>query len=859
MVKLEGQRGRPGVRRRPDHAAALVPARRARADRHQVRLRRRRCAAPARCISTARRCAPASTAVGDAEGQQVVTIEGLSPDGNHPVQVAWRELNVPQCGFCQTGQIMQAAGLLAAEPDADRRGDHRGDGRQHLPLRLLPAHPRGGPRRCHGSVSHVALSEPASRAGSQAIGRARDHRERQPARASSRAPPRAAAWSLACSSCRSTRRRVRAYPTGGHDMPNGIVTDPQVFVSIAPDGTVTIVAAPLRDGHRRRAPALPMVVADEMEADWARVRIVQAPGDEPNYGNQDTDGSRSMRHYIQPMRQCGAAVRADAGGGRGQAVGRRPAARSRAVNHEVAARGVGRKLGYGDRPRLGYGELRGRRWRCRSRPSRSSSFKDESEFRYIGKGNVPIDDLHDITTGKAIYGADVTPARHEVRGGRAAAGGRRQGQVGRRQRGAEGAGRREGRARSRARMPPAKFAPLGGVAVIANNTWAAIKGREALKIEWDDGPHGSYDTEPYHKEMSATAAQARQGRCATRAMPTPRSPSAAKVDQRRVLPAAHGAHRRWSRRRRSPTSPTARCEVWAPVQSPYGTRAGRRQGARRADEDVTVNVTLLGGGFGRKSKCDFVLEAALLSSEVGAPVKVEWTREDDIRHGFYHTTSVERIEAALDADSKVVGWRHRSVAPTILSTFAADTGYPVRRSSSAWAWSTCRSTSPNIRMENGKAMAHTRIGWFRSVSNMPHAFAVQSFVGRARARARHGPEGLPARADRAGADHRSEGGRHRRRMWNYGEPYETFPIDTGRLRSVVELAAEKAGWGKQLPEGRRARHRRAPQLRHLRRHRGPRGGRTTTARSRCPRSTPRSTAASASIPSGSARRSRAPR
>src|SRR5207344_713948 len=114
-----------------------------------------------------------------------------------------------------------------------------------------------------------------------------------------------------------------------------------------------------------------------------------------------------------------------------------------------------------------------------------------------------------------------------------------------------------------------------------------------------------------------------------------------------------------------------KAEVWACVQSPGGTRGDVAKLLGFKEDDVTVNVTLLGGGFGRKSKCDFALEAALLSKELGAPVKVQWTREDDIHHGFLHTVSVERIEAGLDKSGKVIAWRHRSAAPTIASTFAA--------------------------------------------------------------------------------------------------------------------------------------------------------------------------------------------
>jgi isoquinoline 1-oxidoreductase beta subunit len=217
-------------------------------------------------------------------------------------------------------------------------------------------------------------------------------------------------------------------------------------------------------------------------------------------------------------------------------------------------------------------------------------------------------------------------------------------------------------------------------------------------------------------------------------------------------------------------------------------------------EAVTVNVTLLGGGFGRKSKCDFVHEAAILSQKVGAPVRVQWTREDDIRHDFYHTTSVERIEAAIDANGKVTGWRHRSVAPSIISTFKPDDGYqfPIEL---GMGFVDTPFDIANVRCENGKVMAHTRIGWFRSVSNIPRAFAVQSFAAElANELGRDQKDFLleligPARIiDLKAAGFPED-------YWNNGEPYDVYPIDTGRLRGVVELAAEKAGWGKTLPKG----------------------------------------------------------
>jgi isoquinoline 1-oxidoreductase beta subunit len=239
-----------------------------------------------------------------------------------------------------------------------------------------------------------------------------------------------------------------------------------------------------------------------------------------------------------------------------------------------------------------------------------------------------------------------------------------------------------------------------------------------------------------------------------------------------------------------------KAEIWAPVQSAGGTREDVAKTLGIPEGNVTVNVTLLGGGFGRKSKCDFALEAALLSKELGAPVKVQWTREDDLHHDFLHTVSVERIEAGLDKDGKVIAWRHRSVAPTIASTFAAGAKH-----AAAFELGMGLVDMPfeiaNISCENPEAAAFTRIGWFRSVSNIPRAFAVQSMVGEiANATGRDQKEtllaliGTPRIVKPAVKD-----------MWNYGEPYDSYPIDTARLRKVVELVAEKGEWGRAVAKG----------------------------------------------------------
>lgn len=588
-----------------------------------------------------------------------------------------------------------------------------------------------------------------------------------------------------------SRSAMSAWDTGAGKMPGGTVNDPHVYIAVDASGLVTIVTNRSEMGTGVRT-SLPMVVADEMEADWARVHVAQAPGDEKTYGNQDTDGSRSVRHFIQPMRQCGAAMRMMLE----QAAAARwgvDVAQVRAENHKVVHLASGNMLGYGELAKA-----------ASALPTPSVDnlkLKDPSAFRYIGTGSIPIVDLHDITTGQATYGIDAklpgmkfaVIERPPVVGGKLVSFDPSEAL---KVPGVENVMEVQG-------WPwPSKFMPVGGVAVVARNTGSAIKGREKLKVVWDNGPNATYDSAVFRKQMEETAAApckvVRNDGDADDALK-----SAAKVvSAQYYIP--HLAHA-------SMEPPTAtvhvrqgkagtECVAFAPTQSPGGCRDDLAKLLGIPVEHVTVNVTLLGGGFGRKSKWDYVLEAALVSKAVDAPVKVTWTREDDVRHDFYHTVSVERIDAGIDADGKVVAWRHRSVAPTILSTFkaGADHAAPFEL---GMGLVDNPFNIPNLRCENGQCEAHTRIGWFRSVSNIPRSFAVQSMAAEIAAAMGRDPKDVllellgPDRIvdPRKSADVAD--------FWNYGDPVETYPIDTGRLRRVAQLAAEQAEWGKALPPG----------------------------------------------------------
>ncbi|WP_069865766.1 xanthine dehydrogenase family protein molybdopterin-binding subunit [Pseudomonas citronellolis] len=575
---------------------------------------------------------------------------------------------------------------------------------------------------------------------------------------------------------------------GADSMPGGTVDDPLIFVSIATDGTVTIVAHRAEMGTGVRT-SLPMVVADEMEARWDKVKVVQAEANEARYGNQNVDGSRSVRHFLMPMRRVGAAARQmlEAAAAARWSV---PVTEVKATQHEVLHAPSGR--------RLSYGELAADAARQPIPKGDTLKLKASADFRYIGKNQVRLVDLEDIGKGQAVYGMDkhlpnmvyAVVARPPVVGGRL---------------------RRVDDSKALAvpgvlkivEIPafqgaPA-FQPLGGVAVVARNTWAAMQGRAALDIEWEDGPNGSYDSATYRQALEAAARMpgkmVRDQGDATQAWA--KAPEAERLVAEYYIP--HLAHASMEPPVATVQIKGGAAEVWTSVQNPMAARDAVAARLKLKPENVKVNVLLLGGGFGRKSKPDFVDEAAIVAQNMpeGTPVKLVWTREDDIHHDYLHTVSVERLEAVMDKDGQVRSWLHRSAAPTIASLFTEGAkGQQIFESAMSAINMPYR--IPNVRVETAEVAAHARIGWFRSVANIPHAFAAQCFIAEL--------------AHRAGKDHRQFAldligparqldPRTMADTWNYTESPERYPYDTGRLRNVIEAACAGARWGRELPEG----------------------------------------------------------
>jgi isoquinoline 1-oxidoreductase subunit beta len=486
---------------------------------------------------------------------------------------------------------------------------------------------------------------------------------------------------------------------------------PNVYVAIDESGLVTIMAHRSEMGTGIRT-GLPMVLADELEADWTRIKIVQAQGD-AKYGDQNTDGSRSTWQFYQPMREAGAAARQMLEAAAAQ-TWRINAIECQARNHVVVHVPTGRQIAFGKLVKVAA--------TVPVPPANALRFKTPQHRRYVGKP-IQIVDLQDIVRGRAIYGIDfVLPGmkyasieRCQVYGGMAKSFDPKD---------ALAVPGVERVVEIAAAPVPSGFTPLGGIAVIATNTWAAQQGREKLKIEWDYGPNATHDTTSYRAQLEATAKQ----------------PGRVVRSQGDVDGALAVAGRRLSADYFVPyyahapmEVPTAvahfdggKCETWAPTQNPQGARTTVAQVLGVPEADVTVNVTLLGGGFGRKSKPDFIAEAAVLSRQIGAPVKVTWTREDEIRNDYYHAICAQHLEAGLEG-SQVTAWLHRTVFPPIEATFKPNVTY-----GSAGQLQQGVTDMPyaiaNVRCENGPAANHVRIGWYRSVYNIPHAFAVCSFA-----------------------------------------------------------------------------------------------------------------------------------
>ncbi len=562
------------------------------------------------------------------------------------------------------------------------------------------------------------------------------------------------------------------------------IFSPNLFISVNGNGDVILIAHRSEMGTGIRT-SLPLIIADEMEADWNRVKVVQAVGDE-KYGDQNTDGSYSVRMFYTPMRMAGATMRLLLE----QAAAKEwdvEVSECKAQNHEVV---------HTSGKTLGFGYLAEKAAALPIPKESSVTLKSPKDFKYITKQS-SIVDLKDIVTGKAKFGLDNNHLPNT--------------KVAVIKRNPEaGAGLKSFTMEAAMKVPgvikvfaldapgfPTNFnKPLGGVVVVAENTWAALEGRKALDITWSKGINADYDSSTYSDDMLRRTKT--KGKVRRENGKVDKSLASAKkiIEADYIVP--HLAHTAME-------TPCALahvhdnvCEVWAPVQDPQGVRKSLAEALKIDVKAVTVNVTLLGGGFGRKSKPDFVVEAALVSKTMGTPVKILWTRDDDIQHDFYHFPSAQHVKVGIDENNKVTAWLHRSIFPPIGGTSDAKTDEPSKEELSM-GMIDLPFVIDNVTCETQEAKVKTRIGWLRSVANIHHAYAVGCTLDEV-AEAR-GIDPIQNMLELLGNDRMIDFNSLTPEFWNYGEKIEDFPWSTARFRNVIEIVKGKSNWGKNLPKG----------------------------------------------------------
>ncbi|MFN8940390.1 MAG: molybdopterin cofactor-binding domain-containing protein [Acidobacteriota bacterium] len=553
---------------------------------------------------------------------------------------------------------------------------------------------------------------------------------------------------------------------------------PSVYLGFEADGTVVITAHRSEMGTSSKT-SLPIMLADELEADWKKVRVEQALGDE-KYGSQNTDGSCSIRDFGHAMLKAGATARTLFERAAAQKWGCQPG--DVAANQSTVVNGR-------TKARLTFAELLPIAAKLDLPKDHELRYKTPDQYKLIGK-KIPMVDERNVLQGKATFGMDATmpgmliamverppvyasKVKSVDNSAALAVKGVRQ------------------TVELPSWKPPHLFQQLGGVAVLGDNTWAVMQARKKLKIEWDQSPHANYNSAA--EKQSLLDSVLKPGKVVR---------NRGDVDAAFAKAArTHEANYYAPMLSHAPMEPpvavaewkNGKVETWCPTQNPQAVQDAVAAAMGIPKTDVICHVTLLGGGFGRKSKPDYVVEAALLSKAAGKPVKVIWTREDDIKFDYYHTVSGMHMKAGMDATGKLDAWLFRSAFPPIASTFAPGMQYGAEFEV-GMGLNELPYDVPNIRGENCPAPNHLRLGWMRAVAHVYHAFGIHSFLDELAVL--NNTDYLSYSLKALGPDRNVDLSKDGVKPWNNGMPIDKFPINTGRLRRVLEMAAEQSGYGK---------------------------------------------------------------
>ncbi len=570
------------------------------------------------------------------------------------------------------------------------------------------------------------------------------------------------------------------------------VSDLGVFVSVEKNGDVQIVCHRMEMGQGIIT-STPQMIAEEMCADWDRVTAVLGEANKA-YGNQGTGGSASIRHHMDHTRRMGAVARDMLEQAAANEWG---VAKSdvKADNHLVIHKASGKKLGFG--------ELAQAASALPVPDPEKLTLKTDNDFSIIGK-DVKLQGVEDIVRAKAVYAHDIqlpdmliaSIERPPVVGGKVASFN------------ADEAMKVKGVVkvvRLKDRSYPVQALPKSGVAVLATNTWAAQEGRKKLKIEWDLGENAKHDSESYKAELVKKVNQK------AKVIRKVGDLYAHEFDKAKTLEATYTMpyHHHMSMETPAATAfvQKDKTEVWSGTQAPqWGQTMILQELGLDPEKDadkVEFNTTLMGGAFGRKSKNDFTMEAVELSQAVGKPVKVIWTREDDVKHGFYHSVAANYMKAELNDKNGADYWLQRLAAPPIAWIFNHEAGY-IDNGGLSLGFGDVPFEAKHMSFENSEVSTHVRTGWVRAVGNLNNHFALGSFVDELAGKA--GIDTPQMWMNLFGKDRtfnpREEGFEG---YSHYGQKVDKdnqdYILDIARFKAVLKRVVREAKTDEKLPEG----------------------------------------------------------
>jgi isoquinoline 1-oxidoreductase beta subunit len=545
------------------------------------------------------------------------------------------------------------------------------------------------------------------------------------------------------------------------------------WVRITPDNLVTLVLGKSEMGQGVMT-SLPMILAEELCVDWKQVQVEQAPTNPAVY-DLGTGGSGSVAGSWVPLRRAGAAARE---------MLVTAAAQHWNVNRNTCKAQNGGVLHGARKQFLSYGELVEAAAKLPVPDLHTVPLKNSSDFTIVGHDHNRFE-ARDKSTGAAKFGIDSRPpgmlyaviARCPVFGGTVA----------------------KFNATKTKAVPgvrdvvsiepvgPGAFS-AGGIAVLADNSWAAIQGRKVLEITWDEGPNATESSESLRQHFIENAAKPGKVVRNDGNTDTALAVSASKkVEAVYELPfAAHACM--------EPMNCTVHirpdgAEAWVPTQGPQWAQDVIAGVSKLPHESVVVHTTLMGGGFGRRYHADFVMEAAQVAKATGKPVMVLWTREDDMQHDFYRPASYHRMQGAVDGQGHLAAWKHFQSSTSIAAVWDKNGQEKPEASEFATA-AFIPYVTPNFRVEYALAKSGVPRAWWRSVEHSSSGFVVETFVDELAAAA--GADPLAFRLRLIGAA---------RKIPDFTNLKEGKPLDTARLKNVLQLAAEKAAWGTPLPNG----------------------------------------------------------